>query len=212
MNVFADDISWPKLKKEKENKIKRLVDAEEVRSYGGKNVGNVYVCLISDSFVRQVTCAIFRFGLELLVKTSWEEESIDGSLIIESVIRLLAYLASGFHGRDVSLYIGVSRDIRYRYRLGTASQDKDLCPTYFPSFFYSSLTRFSYNITAFSNWFYFLRIFHKILNRKFMNVYEKEVNPLQPKEFGVKFSLREIGRIFFTKILRNFKLFKMPKS
>jgi len=36
-------------------------------------------------------------------------------------------------------------------------------------------------------------------------------NPLQPKVFWVKFSLREIGRIFFTKI-RNFKPFKMPKS
>ena len=36
------------------------------------------------------------------------------------------------------------------------------------------------------------------------------VNPLQPEVFGVKFSLREIGRVFLTKI-RNFKLFKMPK-
>jgi len=36
------------------------------------------------------------------------------------------------------------------------------------------------------------------------------VNPLQPKVFGVKFRLREIGRIFSTKI-RNFKLWKMPK-
>ena len=35
-------------------------------------------------------------------------------------------------------------------------------------------------------------------------------NALQPKVFGVKFSLREIGRIFFTKI-RNFKLFETPK-
>ena len=32
-------------------------------------------------------------------------------------------------------------------------------------------------------------------------------NPLQPKVFGVKFSLREIGRIFLTKI-RSFKLLK----
>jgi len=31
-----------------------------------------------------------------------------------------------------------------------------------------------------------------------------------PKVFGVKFSLREIGRIFSIKI-RNFKLWKMPK-
>jgi len=36
------------------------------------------------------------------------------------------------------------------------------------------------------------------------------LNPLQPKVFGVKFSFREIGRIFLTKI-RNLKLFKMPK-
>ena len=34
-------------------------------------------------------------------------------------------------------------------------------------------------------------------------------NLLQPKVFGVKFSLREIRGIFFTKI-RNFKLLKMP--
>jgi len=35
-------------------------------------------------------------------------------------------------------------------------------------------------------------------------------NPLHPKVFGVKFSLGEIRRIFFTKI-RNFKPFKMPE-
>ena len=38
----------------------------------------------------------------------------------------------------------------------------------------------------------------------------RHLNPLQPKVFGVKFSLREIRSIFLTKI-RNFKLFKMPK-
>jgi len=37
------------------------------------------------------------------------------------------------------------------------------------------------------------------------------VNPLQPEVFGVKFSLREIGRIFFIKI-RNFMIWKMPKQ
>jgi len=36
------------------------------------------------------------------------------------------------------------------------------------------------------------------------------VNPLQPKVFGVKFSLREKWKDFFTKT-HNFKLFKMPK-
>jgi len=36
------------------------------------------------------------------------------------------------------------------------------------------------------------------------------INPLQLKVYGVKFSLSELGRIFFTKI-RNCKLFKMPK-
>jgi len=36
------------------------------------------------------------------------------------------------------------------------------------------------------------------------------VNSLQPKVFGVKFSLRETGTIFFTKI-RNFKPFKILK-
>jgi len=36
------------------------------------------------------------------------------------------------------------------------------------------------------------------------------LNPQQLKEFGVKFRLREIGRIFLTKI-RNSKLWKMPK-
>jgi len=35
-------------------------------------------------------------------------------------------------------------------------------------------------------------------------------NPQQPKVFGVKFSLREIRRIFSIKI-RSFKLWKMPK-
>jgi len=39
---------------------------------------------------------------------------------------------------------------------------------------------------------------------------EIQLNPLQPKVFRVKFSLREIGRIFSTKI-RNSKLRKMPK-
>jgi len=33
---------------------------------------------------------------------------------------------------------------------------------------------------------------------------------LEPKVFGMKFSLREVGGIFSTKI-RNFKLWKMPK-
>jgi len=36
------------------------------------------------------------------------------------------------------------------------------------------------------------------------------LNPLQPKVFGVKFSLREIQMIFPIK-LRNFKQWKMPK-
>jgi len=36
------------------------------------------------------------------------------------------------------------------------------------------------------------------------------IDPKQPKVFGVKFSLREIGGIFFIKI-RNFKLWKIPK-
>jgi len=36
------------------------------------------------------------------------------------------------------------------------------------------------------------------------------LNTLKPKVFEVKLSLREIGRIFSTKI-RNFKLFKMRK-
>ena len=40
---------------------------------------------------------------------------------------------------------------------------------------------------------------------------EVVLNPLQPKVFGVKFSLREIGRIFFLTKIRNFTLFKMPK-
>ena len=37
-----------------------------------------------------------------------------------------------------------------------------------------------------------------------------KVNLLQPKVLGVKFGLRELGRIFFIKI-RNFKLLKMLK-
>jgi len=36
------------------------------------------------------------------------------------------------------------------------------------------------------------------------------LSPSRGGEFGVKFSLREIGRIFHIKI-RNFKLWKMPK-
>jgi len=43
-----------------------------------------------------------------------------------------------------------------------------------------------------------------------MSFIAPEVNPVQPKVFGVKFSLREIRRIFYSKI-RYFKLFKMPK-
>jgi len=35
------------------------------------------------------------------------------------------------------------------------------------------------------------------------------LKPYQPKVFGVKFSLREIERIFYIDI-RNFKLWKMP--
>jgi len=46
---------------------------------------------------------------------------------------------------------------------------------------------------------------HRLFKLRNMNF-----NPLQPKVFGVKFSLRETERIFFTKI-RKFKLFKMPK-
>ena len=53
-----------------------------------------------------------------------------------------------------------------------------------------------------------------LYNRRSTKIFEVAfsssfVNPLQPKVLGVKFSLREIGRIFFTNI-PNFKLFKMP--
>jgi len=37
------------------------------------------------------------------------------------------------------------------------------------------------------------------------------INPEQPKVFGVKFSLREIERIFSIEV-RNSKLWKMPKQ
>jgi len=47
-------------------------------------------------------------------------------------------------------------------------------------------------------------VFEKIGKANFLK-------PQQPKVFGVKFSLREIRRIFAIK-LRNFELWKMPKS
>jgi len=41
-------------------------------------------------------------------------------------------------------------------------------------------------------------------------VVASDINPYQPKVFEVKFRLREIGKILFTKI-SNFKLWKIPK-
>jgi len=46
--------------------------------------------------------------------------------------------------------------------------------------------------------------------RKTIKIMQHQINPLQSKVFEMKFSLREIRRIFLTKI-RNFKLFKMPE-
>ena len=55
-----------------------------------------------------------------------------------------------------------------------------------------------------------VRLYHFFFDRKSKRLVRTLLNPYQPKAFGVKFSLREILRIFSIE-LRNFKLCEMPR-